>query len=277
MKKSFKTVLTLSLIGLLSFGLVACSSSSETPSTETSSTETSSIVEKDTWVIGIDDTFAPLGFRDTDGNLTGYDIDLANAMCEKLDKEVIFQPIDWSMKEAELNSGNIDLIWNGYTITPERQEKVDFSLPYLDNKQVIVVAKDSTIQSKADLAGKKVGAQSESSAVTAMEKEGDLYSSFDGGQAITYEDNNQALMDLDNGRIDAVVADEVVIRYYVNLKGNDQYRILDEDFGSEEYGVGFRKGDILAVETFNETYQSLKEDGTLATLSDKWFGRDISK
>ena len=272
MKKSFKTVLTLSLIGLLSFGLVACSSSPEPPSTETSS-----IVEKDTWVIGIDDTFAPLGFRDTDGNLTGYDIDLANAMCEKLDKEVIFQPIDWSMKEAELNSGNIDLIWNGYTITPERQEKVDFSLPYLDNKQVIVVAKDSTIQSKADLAGKKVGAQSESSAVTAMEKEADLYSSFDGGQAITYEDNNQALMDLDNGRIDAVVADEVVIRYYVNLKGNDQYRILDEDFGSEEYGVGFRKGDILAVETFNETYQSLKEDGTLATLSDKWFGRDISK
>lgn len=272
MKKLLKKVLTLSSIGLLSLSLVACSSPSD-PST----TETSSIVEKDTWIIGIDDTFAPLGFRDMDGNLTGYDIDLATAMCKKLDKEVVFQPIDWSMKEAELTSGNIDLIWNGYTITPERQEKVDFSLPYLDNKQIIVVPKNSTIQSKADLAGKKIGAQSESSAVTAMEKEAELYSSFDGGQAITYEDNNQALMDLDNGRIDAVVADEVVIRYYVNLKGSDQYRILDEDFGLEEYGVGFRKGDTLAVETFNETYKTLKEDGTLATLSDKWFGRDISK
>ena len=271
MKKSFKTAITLSLLGLLSFNLVACSNTSETP------TDTTSIMEKDTWVVGIDDTFAPLGFRDTDGNLTGYDIDLATAMCEKLDKEIIFQPIDWSMKEAELTSGNIDLIWNGYTITPEREEKVDFSLPYLDNKQVIVVLKDSTIQSKSDLAGKKVGAQSESSAVTAMEKETDLYNTFDGGEAITYEDNNQALMDLDNGRLDAVVADEVVIRYYVNLKGDDQYRILDENFGSEEYGVGFRKGDTLAVEAFNETYQSLKEDGTLSTLSDEWFGRDISK
>ena len=150
-------------------------------------------------------------------------------------------------------------------------------MPYLDNKQIVVVLADSSIQSKADLAGKKIGAQSESSAVTAMEKETELYKSFDGGKATTYEDNNQALMDLDIGRIDAVVADEVVIRYYISLKGSDKYRILDEDFGAEEYGVGFRKGDTSAVEAFNEAYNDLKEDGTLTAISEKWFGSDVSK
>lgn len=273
MKKLVKKLFTISFIGLLSLGLAACSNTPD----NTTSDKASSIVDKDTWVIGLDDTFAPLGFRDIDGNLTGYDVDLATAMCKKLGKEVTLQPIDWSMKEAELSADNIDLIWNGYTITPERKEKVDFSLPYLDNKQIVVVLADSSIQSKADLAGKKIGAQSESSAVTAMEKETELYKSFDGGKATTYEDNNQALMDLDIGRIDAVVADEVVIRYYISLKGSDKYRILDEDFGAEEYGVGFRKGDTSAVEAFNEAYNDLKEDGTLTAISEKWFGSDVSK
>lgn len=272
MKKLVKKVLTLSLTSALLFSLAACS---KAPATNQS--ETSSIMDKEAWVIGLDDTFAPLGFRDADGNLTGYDVDLAKAIGTKLDKEVTLQPIDWSMKEAELTAGNIDLIWNGYTITDERAKKVDFSTPYLDNKQVVVVLADSPIQVKADLAGKKVGAQSESSAVTAMEKEDALYASFDQGKAITYEDNNQALMDLDSKRTDAVVADEVVVRYYMSLKGTEKYRILDEDFGAEEYGVGFRKGDTAAVEAFNNAYDELKQDGTLTTISEKWFGSDVSK
>lgn len=271
MKKLAKKIVTLSLATLMSMSLAACSTGSQATTKEVST------LDKSTWVIGLDDTFAPLGFRDIDGNLTGYDVDLATAMCKKLGKEVTLQPIDWSMKEAELKSGNIDLIWNGYTITPERKEKVDFTVPYLDNKQIIVVLADSPIHSKADLTGKKIGAQSESSAVTAMEKENDLYASFEGGKATTYEDNNQALMDLDIGRIDAVVADEVVVRYYISLKGDENYRILAEDFGAEEYGVGFRKGDTEAVDAFNKAYLELKEDGTLATISEKWFGSDVSK
>lgn len=274
MNKLVKKALTFSMATILFLSLTACSTSQGSNQTEKNDT---SVLDKATWVIGLDDTFAPLGFRDAKGNLTGYDVDLAQAMGEELDKEVTLQPIDWSMKEAELNAGNIDLIWNGYTITDERAEKVDFSVPYLDNKQVIVVLAESPIQEKSDLTGKKVGAQSESSAVTAMEKESDLYASFDGSKAVTFEDNNQALMDLDSKRIDAVVADEVVVRYYISLKGTEKYRILDEDFGTEEYGVGFRKGDTKAVEAFNTAYEQLKKEGKLAEISSKWFGSDVSK
>ncbi|MGL4345015.1 MAG: transporter substrate-binding domain-containing protein, partial [Cellulosilyticaceae bacterium] len=150
------------------------------------------------------------------------------------------------------------------------------STPYLNNKQVIVTLTDSDIQEKADLAGKKVGAQSESSAVTAMEKEADLYASFDGGKAVTFEDNNMALMDLEAGRVDAVVSDAVLVRYYVTLKGADKYRVLEEDFGDEQYGVGIRKGDTKMVDAFNKAYQEMKDDGTLKTISEKWFSEDIT-
>ena len=148
--------------------------------------------------------------------------------------------------------------------------------PYLKNKQVIVTLADSTINSKSDLANKKVGAQSESSAVTAMEKEEDLYSSFNGGGAITFEDNNQALMDLEAGRIDVVVADEILVRYYLSLKGEDKFKILDDNFGEEEYGVGIRKGDTEMVDAFNNAYTEMQLDGTLKKISEKWFNEDIT-
>ena len=122
------------------------------------------------------------------------------------------------MKETELNSGNIDLIWNGYSITDERKGKVEFSKAYLNNKQVIVTFAASNINAKADLAGKKVGAQSESTAVDAVEADGNIMKSFDGGKLITFEDNNAALMDLEAGRIDAVVVDEILVRYYIKLE-----------------------------------------------------------
>lgn len=275
MKKLLKKVLATATLGIIALSFTACSNPSNTaPTNDNISTST---IDKDEWVVGLDDTFAPLGFRDANGELAGFDVELAKAMGEKLGKKLILQPIDWSMKETELNSGNIDLIWNGYTITDERKEKVDFTVPYLDNKQIIVVLADSPIQTKADLAGKAVGAQSESSAVTAMEKEADLYASFKDGKAVTFEDNNQALMDLDAGRIEAVVADEVVVRYYINLKGAENYRILDDDFGAEEYGVGIRKGDTKTVEAFNQAYEELKADGTLAEIATKWFGSNIAK
>ena len=214
----------------------------------------------------MDDAFAPMGFKDENGEITGFDVELAKAICEKLNKKVVFQPIDWTMKETELKSGNIDLIWNGYTINEERKKKVDFSVPYLKNKQVIVTLSNSDIKAKKDLEGKKVGAQNESSAISAMEKEEDLYNSFNGGSAITFEDNNQALMDLEAGRIDAVVADEILVRYYIRLKGEDKFNILDDNFGEEEYGVGIRKGDTEMVDAFNKAYKELQDDGTLAQI-----------
>ena len=264
-KKIFAIITMMLFIAM--FGCIGCSSKS---------TSGESTLDKDVLVVGMDDAFAPMGFKDQDGNIVGFDVDLAKALGEKLNKEIKFQPIDWTMKETELKSENIDLIWNGYTITDERKEKVDFSVPYLKNRQVIVTLSDSSINSKSDLKGKKVGAQDQSSAVDAMEEEEELYSSFDGGKAITFEDNNQALMDLEAGRIDAVVADEILVRYYIELKGTDKYKILDEDFGEEEYGVGIRKGDTNMVEAFNEAFESMKEDGTLKEISEKWFGEDIT-
>ena len=260
-----KNILLGIIMGSMSFSLLACSKQ-----------EIKSVMDKDEITVGLDDAFAPMGFKNESGEIVGFDVDLAKEVGQRLDKEVIFQPIDWSMKESELNSGNIDFIWNGYTITEERKEKVDFSEAYLNNKQVIVTLATADINAKSDLAGKKVGAQSESSAIEAMEKDMELYESFNGGEAITFEDNNQALMDLEAGRIDAVVADEILVKYYIKLKGEDKFKVLTEDFGSEEYGVGIRKGDIETVEAVNNAFEEMKKDGKMSEISQKWFGEDIT-
>lgn len=268
MKKLIKKILLLASASLLVLNLSGCGKET---------IQSTSTLDKETWVVGLDDTFAPMGFRDTNGDLTGFDVDLIKAFGKKMNKEVDLQPIDWSMKESELKAGNIDFIWNGYTITDERKKQVDFSVPYLDNSQMIVTLAGSSIKTKADLKGKKVGAQNESSAIAAMEKEPELYATFDGSEAITFEDNNQALMDLEAGRIDAVVADEVLLRYYIDLKGKEKFAILTDNFGNEAYGVGIRKGDTKMVEAFNKAYGEMKTDGTLKAISEKWFGSDITK
>lgn len=234
-----------------------------------------STLDKDELVIGLDDTFVPMGFKDESGELVGFDIDLAKAVGEKLNKKVKFQAIDWSMKETELNGGNIDLIWNGYSINDERKEKVEFSKPYLNNTQIIVTLSNSSINTKADLAGKKVGAQNQSTAVDAVEADGDIMSTFDGGNLVTFEDNNQALMDLEAGRLDAIVVDEILARYYIKARGEDKYKILSENFGDEQYGVGIRKGDTKFVEAFNKALDEVIKDGQAAEISEKWFDEDI--
>ena len=274
-----KRLMAFSVISTSVFGLVGCGSATETNGESVNSNNQSaievSILDKDKLIVGIDDAFPPMGFRDENGEITGFDIDFANAMSEKLGKELEFQTIDWTMKEAELNAGNIDLIWNGYSISDKRREQVDFSVPYLKNKQVILTMADSTIETKADLAGKVVGAQAGSTAVDAVETEPEVRESFKDGKAVTYENNNDVLMDLEAGRLDAVVADEVLIKYYINKKGAEKFKILEENFGEEEYGVGMRKGDTAFLEAFNTAYEELKADGTLTKLSQEWFGQDI--
>jgi polar amino acid transport system substrate-binding protein len=267
LRKINKKFLIGAMLGLMAFSALGCTKKDVAEST----------LDKDTLIIGLDDAFAPMGFRDESGEIVGFDVDLAKELGERLDKEVTFQPIDWTMKEAELNSGNIDFIWNGYTITDDRKEKVNFSTPYLKNSQVIVTLANSDIKTKADLSNKKVGAQNESSAISAMEKEAELYSSFNGGKAITFEDNNQALMDLEAGRVDAIVADEILVRYYIKLKGEEKFNVLDENFGEEEYGVGMRKGDTKMVEAFNKALKEMKDDGTMKEIYKKWFGEDITE
>ncbi|MGG7142592.1 amino acid ABC transporter substrate-binding protein [Clostridium nigeriense] len=254
----------LSLLLILPFTLISCKEKS-----------IESALDKEKLVLGFDDTFVPMGFKDENGEYTGFDLDLAKAVGEKLGKEIVFQPIDWTMKETELNSGNIDFIWNGYSITEERKEKVAFSTAYLNNRQVIITLADSDINTKADLAGKIVGAQSESSAVDAIEADGDIISTFNSGKVITFDTNNEALMDLEAGRLDAVVADEILAKYYISQRGSDKYKVLDEDFGKEAYAVGMRKDDVELVEAFNKAFNELVEDGTAGEISEKWFGDDI--
>lgn len=277
-KKLIKKIATLGIIGVLGTSLIACGGSSSQASSESSGKETEAkgTLEKKELVIGLDDTFVPMGFKDENGELVGFDVELAKVVCEKLGKEYKFQAIDWSMKETELNSGNIDLIWNGYSISDERKEKVDFSKPYLDNKQIIVTLADSSINKKADLEGKKVGAQNQSTAVDAVKAdESNIIEKFDGGDLVTFENNNDALMDLEAGRLDAIVVDEILARYYIEARGSEKYKILDENFGDEQYGVGIRKGDTEFVDAFNKALDEVVADGTAGEISKKWFGEDI--
>lgn len=268
-----KKLTIVAVMATLGTGLVACSGNTGAKKEDTKAV--ASTLDKEELVVGFDDTFVPMGFKDESGKVVGFDIDLAEAVAKKLNKKLKFQPINWSMKETELKNGNIDLIWNGYSISDERKEKVEFSKAYLNNKQVIVTLADSKINGKADLTGKKVGAQNESTAVDAVEKEANLLKSFDGGKLVTFKDNNQALMDLEAKRLDAIVVDEILARYYMKARGQEKYKILAEDFGSEQYGVGIRKGDTKFVEAFNKALDEVIVDKTAAEISKKWFEEDI--
>ena len=185
--------------------------------------------------------------------------------------EFVAQPIDWDSKELELKNGNVSCFWNGMTITDERKEAMLISDPYMANNQIIVVAPGSDITSSADLAGKVVGLQKGSSAVAALDKT-EVRAQIK--EVVEYTDNVLALTDLKVGRTDAVVVDEVVGRYYV-AKAADDYVVLEESLAPEEYGIGFDKGNTELCEKVNKALKEMKEDGTTAKISEKWFGKDI--
>lgn len=221
-------------------------------------------------VIGVDDQFAPMGFRDDKNELAGFDIDYARAAGEKMGYEVVFQPIDWNAKESELNSGRIDLIWNGYTIDDKRKRQVLFTKPYLKNAQVVVTLEKANISKLDDLTGKNVGLQSSSSAEKALDGN-PIKSKIK--NVSKYKDNVIALSDLKIGRTDAVVIDEVVARYYMS-KEKDTFKTLDESLAPEEYGVGVKKGNEKLLNELQKALDEINKDGTAAKISKKWFGED---
>lgn len=260
MKKNVSKKVKLAVLLILTAILaVGCAAQSSQPETEE-------------LIMGLDDTFAPMGFRDEKGELVGFDVDLANEVAERIGVTIKFQPIDWSMKETELNAGNIDLIWNGYTITAERQEKVAFTKPYLENSQIIVTLADSDINTKADLAGKNVAVQAESSALDAINSEPEVAESF--GELVEFSTNNEAFSDLESGRTDALVVDEVNARYFMKQVGEEKYKVLDEDFGDEEYGIGLRKEDTELLKKINDAMDEMKKDGTYDAIYAKWFSEN---
>ena len=231
------------------------------------------VKQKGEFVMGLDDNFPPMGFRDENNEIVGFDVDLAKEACERLGIKLKLQPINWDAKEQELNTGKIDCIWNGFTITEERKAKLLFSKPYMNNKQVIVVMENSGYAKLSDLSGKKLGLQAASSAADALEGSKDFKSALK--QVVEFKDNMTALMDLEKGGVDAVLMDEIVARYYIQMK-NKGYRLLDESLASEEYGIGFRKNDISLMNKFQETLEGMAKDGKLQEISKKWFGEDIT-
>ena len=225
-------------------------------------------------VVGLDDNFPPMGFKDEKNELVGFDIDLAKEAAKRIGREVTFKPIDWSAKEAELSGKRVDVLWNGLTITEERKANILFTKPYLENRQIVVVTEKSDIKAKADLAGKVVGVQDGSSAVEAVQKDEAAAKSIK--ELKKFGDNVTALMDLSAGRLDALVVDEVVGRYYTSKKPGE-YRVLDENFGTEDYGIGTRKDDAELMAKIEKAMDDMKADGSAATISTKWFGKDIVK
>ena len=220
------------------------------------------VLEKGEFVLGLDDSFPPMGYRDEDGEIVGFDIDTAKEVCKRLGVELVCQPIDWAAKEQELQTGNIDCIWNGFTITNERLEAMTFSDPYVDNAQVAVVRIDSGYETLSDLKGKTIGVQAGSSAEDAIEDTEGFKESIK--EVVEFKDNLTALMDL-------LVANDNIAR-----SGKGIFKILDEGLSNEEYGIGFRKGDVALRDAVQNALNEMAADGTLAEIAVKWFGADIT-
>jgi polar amino acid transport system substrate-binding protein len=223
--------------------------------------------------LGLDDSFPPMGFRDENNEIVGYDIDLAREVCNRLGVKLVPQPIDWNAKEQELNTGEIDCIWNGMTINDERKAAMCMTPAYLKNAQVVVVTKSSPYQKLSDLAGKNCGVQAGSSAEDAIDGNAAFKSSLK--SIVPFKENMTALMDLETGGVDAVVMDLLVANDNINRSGKD-FRILGEDLAPEEYGIGFRKADVALEEAVWAQLLAMAKDGTVAKLATKWFGADIS-
>ena len=233
------------------------------------------ILDKKTFILGLDDSFPPMGFRDENNEIVGFDIDVGKAVAEKLGVEFIAQPIDWAAKELELNSGNIDCIWNGMSITPEREESMAMTWPYLNNQMVFYVKADSGIASVEDLAGKVVAVQNGSYAEELLMGEyADLAATFD-GDLLGYDEYLTALMDLQQGGCDAVLVDLVVGEYKVSGMGATDLKAAFA-LADDNYGIGFRKEDAALRDKVQEILMELKADGTLAEICKAWFTEDIT-
>ncbi len=275
-----KLALTAGVFGLL----VGCTQSASTTTSDAASTaeapsnastddktsdEKTNIAEGRTFIVGFDAAYPPYGYMDIDGEYIGFDLDLAEIVCQNLGYEFVKQPIDWASKDMELNSGNIDCIWNGFSITPSRLDQYAWSDAYVDNLQVMVVPADSDIYTLDDLAGKNVVVQSASAAFEALHSDelAELTASF--ASLSENPDYNTSFMNMDAGAADAVAIDIGVANYQIANRTNE-YRILEEEFESEKYGIGFRVGEEDLRDIIQEELMKLVEDGTYYELGDKY-------
>lgn len=248
-KKIFALVMVLMMV----CSLAACGSSNEKERTQL--------------IVGFDAEYPPYGYMDDNGEYTGFDLELAEAVCELRGWELVKTPIEWTSKDMELNSGAIDCIWNGFTIN-EREDEYTWSVPYVDNSQVIVTSNNSGIKELTDLEGKNVGVQSASAALGVLNKsQKDLADTF--ASLTEYGDYNTAFAELQAGAIDAIAMDIGVAEYQISSRA-DGYTILDEILNSEQYGIGFKKGNTELKDLVEESLMELVENGTYDSLAEKY-------
>jgi len=231
------------------------------------------IMNKKKFIMGLDDSFPPMGFRNDKNEIVGYDVDLAKEVTKRMGVELVLQPIDWAAKEQELRTFQIDCIWNGFTITDERKKNVLYTPPYLKNAQVLVVKSNSPVQTLKDLAGKSAGTQAGSSSVDALKAAPAFRNSLKG--VVEYKDFLTALMDLDVGGVDAIVIDLVLANDNIRRSGRP-FRILTETLEDEEFGIGFRLGEKALCDKVWATLLEMTKDGTVAKIATQWLGADIS-
>ncbi len=266
-----KRFIALALVAVMAICVFAGCGSNDTASS--SGTKSEASADKTTFTVGFDAEFPPYGYLDEKTNeYTGFDLELAQAVCDDLGWELKKQPIDWDNKDNELNSGTIDCIWNGFTING-REKDYTWSVPYVDNSQVVVVKKDSDISKLADLSGKVVAVQADSSALAALQgddatKENKkLASSFAELQQIG--NYNDALMNLEAGSVDAVCMDIGVAGYNVSAK-KDLFKILDDQISTEQYGIGFKKGNTELKDKVEKALMKLVDNGKFAKIAKKY-------
>lgn len=281
MKKRFVSA---ALAAVMALSMTACGSSNSAAETTAADTEVAESQAEETTaeeakttdggtlIVGFDQDFPPMGFVGDDGEYTGFDLELAQEVAKRLGLEYKAQPIAWDSKDMELESGNIDCIWNGFTMTG-REDDYTWTEPYMANQQVFVVANDSDISSQADLAGKIVEVQADSSAEAALKEAPELTATFK--ELLTTADYNTAFMDLEQGAVDAIAMDVIVAGYQIQQRNAD-FKILDDSLSEEEYGVGFKKGNTELRDKVQSTLEEMAEDGTLQEVSEKWFSKDVT-
>ena len=251
---------------------VTASASSDTTAATAKETGKETESGADTFTVGFDQDFPPMGFVGDNGEYTGFDLELAQEVANRLGRKFVPQPIAWDAKDMELEAGNIDCIWNGFTITG-REDGYTWTKPYMENSQVFVVGKDSGIKTLGDLSGKIIEVQADSSAEKALQTDGKLAETF--GTLQTTPDYNTAFMDLEMGAVDAIAMDVIVAGYQIEQRKAD-FIILDEALAAEEYGVGFKKGNDALRDQVQEQLEAMAADGTLKKISEKWFGKDVT-
>lgn len=270
-----KIVAVILIVSIATFMLPGCM-----PKPEVEDRSFEKIQSKGVLVVGLDESFPPMGYIDTNtGELIGFDVDLAKEVSKRLNVEIKFQPINWETKELELSNGNIDCIWNGMSSTDYLDKSLNLSKAYMKNKQCILVKANSPFQHINDLKGKNLCVQNESSAEHALHKNIDIEGIL--GKVITSDTYTKAIFELENATVDAIGMDEIVARFYM-AKNAGLYRLIEDEDSSvvslaeEDYVIGFKKDCEQLKSRIEDTLKSMAEDDTISSISEKWFSKDIT-